>query len=63
MSKHDNISLIELSNYVKPEVEEVPGRKWVLNGKDNSFFQYIIDIIVEEGAKSHKALILTETVK
>ena len=41
--KHDGISLIQLSSYVKPAVEEIPGRKWVLNGRDNSFFQYIID--------------------
>lgn len=39
----DNVQLIQLSNYVRPEVKEEIGRKWVLNGKENSFFQYIID--------------------
>jgi hypothetical protein len=41
--KHNNISLIQLSNYVKPEVKESYGRKWVLNGDKNWFFKYIID--------------------
>lgn len=39
----DNIHLVQLSNYVKPEIKESYGRKWVLNGDKNSFFQYIID--------------------
>lgn len=39
----DKIHLINLSNYVKPEIKESMGRKWVLNGDKNSFFQYIID--------------------
>lgn len=38
-----DIKLIQLSNYVKPEVKEIQGRKWVLNGDKNEFFQYIID--------------------
>jgi len=41
--KSNDIELIQLSNYVKPEVKEYLGRKWVLNGDKNSFFQYIID--------------------
>ena len=28
-NKH-GVSLIQLSNYVKPEIKEYPGRKWVL---------------------------------
>jgi hypothetical protein len=39
----DNLSLIQMSNYVKPEIKEHIGRKWVLNGAKNSFFQYVID--------------------
>lgn len=39
----DKVHLINLSNYVKPEIKESMGRKWVLNGDKNSFFQYIID--------------------
>ena len=39
----DNIMLINLSNYVKPDIKEEYGRKWVLNGENNWFFQYIIE--------------------
>ena len=38
-----DIQLIQLSNYVKPDIHEVYGRKWVLNGKNNCFFNYIVD--------------------
>lgn len=41
-SKH-GVSLIQMSSYVKPEIDEVSSRNWVLNGRNNSFFQYIID--------------------
>lgn len=41
--KHSDIKLIELSSYVRPEIEENYGRKYVLNGRDNSFFRYVID--------------------
>ena len=37
------IKLIQLSNYVRPDVVEDRGQNWVLNGKNNSFYQYIID--------------------
>lgn len=39
------IKLIQLGNYVKPDIEEyVYGRSdYVTNGKDNAFFRYIID--------------------
>jgi len=44
MSKmNSNIQLFQLSNYVKPDIQENYGRKWVTNGKDNSFFNYVID--------------------
>ena len=36
--KGNDVSLIQLSNYVKPDIKELYGRKWVLYGKDNSFF-------------------------
>lgn len=38
-----DIRLIQLNNYVRPKIEENKGRNWVQNGKDNSFYQYIID--------------------
>jgi len=37
------ITSITLSNYVRPEVVENKFKDWVLNGKNNEFYQYIID--------------------
>lgn len=34
---------IELKSYVKPDIQEMVGRKWVTYGKDNQGFQDIID--------------------
>ncbi len=39
----DNVMIIELSNYVKPNIQESRSRDWVLNGDKNSFFNYVID--------------------
>jgi hypothetical protein len=50
-----DVSLFQLSNYVKPQVEELAGVKWVLNGKNNSFFQYTIDRY--NGSPTNKAII------
>jgi hypothetical protein len=41
MSK--DIRLIQLNNYVRPKVEENKSKNWVLNGKNHSFYKYIID--------------------
>jgi len=38
-----NIQVLQLSSYVRPDIVEQHGKEWVLNGKNNSFFQYIID--------------------
>ena len=37
------ITSITLSNYVRPKVVENKSRNWVLNGRNNSFYQYLID--------------------
>lgn len=42
-TKQKDVSLIQMSNYVKPDIQEVVGRKWVLNGDKNWFFQYVLD--------------------
>lgn len=44
-NKPKNISLVQLSSYIKPDIEEYhTGRTdYVTNGKNNSFFQYVID--------------------
>lgn len=39
----NNIQLVQLSNYVAPDIREVSGRKYVTNGRNNQFFDYIID--------------------
>lgn len=37
------ISVITLSKYIRPAIIEVRSKNWVLNGKNNSFYEYIID--------------------
>lgn len=37
------IKLIQLSTYIAPKLEENRGKNWVQYGKDNYFYQYIID--------------------
>ena len=43
MENKSEIRLINLSNYVRPSVIENKTKNWVLNGRNNSFYQYIID--------------------
>ena len=38
-----SIKLINLSNYVRPNPIENKQKNWVLNGRNNEFYQYIID--------------------
>jgi hypothetical protein len=38
-----DIKIIQLNNYVKPKIEEVRGKDWILNGKNNSYFKYVED--------------------
>lgn len=40
---NNDIRLIQMNNYVRPQVIESQSQKWVLNGKKHSFFDYIID--------------------
>lgn len=40
---YSNIKVLQLSNYVKPEIKEKMGHDWVLNGKNNAYFKYVID--------------------
>jgi hypothetical protein len=44
-NKPQEIQLIQLSNYVKPEIKDFYGygKKWMTNGRNNSFYQYVID--------------------
>lgn len=38
-----DIRLIQLNSYVRPKLEENKSKNWVLNGRNNSFYQYLID--------------------
>lgn len=37
----NDIRLIQLNNYVKPEITEDKRNDWVLNGKNNDYFHYV----------------------
>lgn len=38
-----SLELIQLNNYIRPEVKEVNNKEYVMNGEKNSFYQYVID--------------------
>ena len=40
---NENIRLIQLNNYIRPKLEENKSKNWVTNGRNNSFYKYIID--------------------
>ena len=37
------IRVFALNSYIKPDIKETNNKDWVLNGKNNSFYQYTID--------------------
>jgi hypothetical protein len=41
--KAPEIVMLAMSNYIRPDIVEVTSKDWVLNGKNNSFYQYTID--------------------
>jgi len=46
MSTNENkqpVRLIQLNQYIRPKLEENKSKNWVLNGKNNGFYQYVID--------------------
>ena len=51
----EKLQIINLSNYIRPEIKEVAGKKWVLNGDKNSFYQVIIDAY--NGSPTNSAII------
>ena len=50
-----NIELLQLGNYFRPEIKEVPSKDYVLNGDKNSFYQEIIDRY--NGSPTNRAII------
>ena len=50
-----DIRLIQLNNYIRPKVEENKSKNWVLNGKNNSFYHYMIQRY--NGSTTHSAIV------
>lgn len=51
----NKVQIFQLSNYVRPEIKEVSGKKWVLNGDKNQFYYQIIDAY--NGSPTNSAII------
>jgi len=41
--KASDVRIFNLSNYTRPEIYENKSKDWVLNGRKNEFYNYIID--------------------
>jgi hypothetical protein len=39
----NDIRLFQLNQYIRPTIQENKAKNWVLNGRNNDFYQYIID--------------------
>ena len=39
----DNLHILNLSNYNRPEITENKNKEWINYGEDNNYYQYIID--------------------
>jgi len=50
-----DIRLIQLNNYIRPKVDENKSKNWVLNGKNNAFYFYLIDRF--NGSPTNSAII------
>ena len=55
----NNIRILQLSNYVRPKLEESTSKNWVLNGRNNCFYQDIIDR--KNGSPTNNAIINSYT--
>jgi hypothetical protein len=56
MDKNNNhIEILQLSNYIRPDVKEVNNKEYVMNGDKNSFYNYIIDRY--NGSPTNRAII------
>jgi hypothetical protein len=49
------LDVIQLANYVRPDVKEVSNKEWVMNGDKNSFYTYIIERY--NGSPTNRAII------
>jgi len=50
-----DIRLIQLNNYIRPTLDENKSKNWVLNGKNNDFYNYLIKRF--NGSPTHSAII------
>jgi len=50
-----SLELIQLNNYIRPEIKEVNNKEYVMNGDKNSFYQYIIDMY--NGSPTNRTII------
>lgn len=50
-----SIKLINLNQYIRPKLVENKSKDWVLNGQNNSFYQYVIDRF--NGSPTNSAII------
>jgi len=55
MSDIQKFFALEMSNYIRPEIKEIQGKKWVLNGKNNEFYKDIINAY--NGSTTNSAII------
>lgn len=51
----NKVQIFQLANYNRPEIKEVSGKKWVLNGEKNQFYYDIIDAY--NGSPTNSAII------
>lgn len=42
----ENLHILNLSSYNRPQVKEDKKRKWVAYGSDNNYYQYLIDLYI-----------------
>lgn len=49
------LDVVQLANYVRPDVKEVSNKEWVMNGDKNSFYTYIIERY--NGSPTNRAII------
>jgi len=43
MKNKTELSIVNLSTYTSPVVKEIMGKEWIAFGKNNNYFQYLID--------------------
>ena len=55
MKNKTELSIVNLSSYTAPEIKEKAGREWVEFGKNNGYFQYLIDRF--NGSPTNRAII------